>query len=413
MHRVINIFVAMTALGLGFAIFYNLAPMLLDGVALESALILLPAKFTGLAPALKIALFVGLLGLGLAALVWGGLSISRANSMAMTRLNLILLFQVGLVAVLLEAAIRTGIAYDVKPVSTLTNYVNPNCGEDYYRLSTSSADASQPGASSRNTYDRELGWKPTPKPGNPKGLPWPRVMDERPKAWFFGDSFIAGVVAPEDSIPAQFEAARPERQALNYGVDGFGLDQTWLRYKRESATIPAGSPVFIGILSHDLDRSALSYFYAPKPVFQRMADGYRLSSPPAEKDIPATLATKPAPLWSYAFAMLRSVAELVATGFDRSEVTCNATEKRAVNAYLMDAIIAEANKRGHVIRWILFDSFAAFYKPANWRYDFMKAALSQRGQIYLDTLNVLWCAAQKANWSCHGLVPVSFEQCLQ
>jgi hypothetical protein len=97
--------------------------------------------------------------------------------------------------------------------------------------------------------------------------------------------------------------------------------------------------------------------------------------------------------------MLRSAAELVATRFDRSEVTCNAAEKRAVNAYLMDSIIAEAKGRGHVLRWILFDSSAAFYKPANWRYDFMKEALNRRGQIYLDTLNVLWCAAQKANKS--------------
>ena len=392
MHKVINIIAAIATLGLGIAIFYNLAPLLLDGATLKSVLVVLPSRFTGLTPTIKIALFAGLIGVGLASLVWAGLSIIRFKSTAMKRLNLILLFQVVLIAVMLEAAIRTGIAYDVKPVSTLTNYVNPNCGEDYYWLS-----ASPQAASSTNTYDPELGWRPRPKPGNPKGLPWPIVMDERPKTWFFGDSFIAGVVAPENSIPARFEVETRERQALNYGVSGFGLDQIWLRYRQESRNIPAGAPVFIGILSNDLDRSVLSYFYALKPVFRRTADGYQLVPPPAEKDIPAALENTPAPLWSYAVALLRSVAELAATGFDRSEVNCNAAEKRAVNAYLIDAIITEAKLRGHVLRWILFDSFAAFYKPANWRYDFMKESLDRRGQIYLDTLNVLSCAAQKAN----------------
>jgi hypothetical protein len=144
MHRVINIFVALAAFGLGFAIFFNLAPMLLDGAALKATLIVLPSKFTGMPAALKIALFVGLMGLGLAALAWAGLSIIRVNSLAMKRLNSILIFQVAVVAVLLEAAIRTGIAYDVKPISTLANYANPNCGEDYYRLTRGGANRAVP-----------------------------------------------------------------------------------------------------------------------------------------------------------------------------------------------------------------------------------------------------------------------------
>ncbi len=398
MARIVNLIVGLATACLGAWILFNLVPLLFDVAALQAVLIVLPKKYLGMAPAMKITLFVGILGIGIASSVWAGLSILRASSTAMQRINVILLIQLTITLIAAEGMARAGAAFELKAFSNLTYYINPACGDRYFRMARPMADAV-----STKLYDPLLGWKPAPQPGKPSGLHWPAVIDGRPKAWFFGDSFTAGVVSPEDSIPASFEALQPDRQSMNFGVGGYGVDQIWLRYNQESARIPAKSPVYIGLLTSDLDRSVLRYFFGFKPVFKAAGADFQLILPPTRDDITRLANAPPVPIHSYAFAALRTIAELVSTRFDRSETTCNNAEKRAVNTYLMDAIIRQANARDHELRWIVFVSFASFYKPANWRHDFIKSYLDANRQVYLDTKDTLRRAAEIA-----GTVPESF-----
>lgn len=391
MVRTVNLLTGLISAVLGVWIVFNLGPLLLDSAALKAVLVELPRKYLGMPPALKITLFAGFLSLGVAACIWAGLNLSRLSSTVMKRINQILIVQLVIAFAAAEALARVGVALELRGFSNLTYFVNPACGDSYYRLVRP-----MPDAVSSKVYDSVLGWKPAPHADNPSGLKWPVVVDDRPKAWFFGDSFTEGVVAPEESIPAQFEALRPGRQTMNFGVGGYGVDQIWLRYKAESVRIPSGTPVYIGLLTSDLDRSVLPYFFGFKPMFNQDHDGYKLVPPPAREDIEKLASIPPEPIFSYAFASLGAVAELISTRFDRSETSCNMAEKKAVNAYLMNAIIRQAKAQNHELRWILFVSFASFYKPVNWRYAFVKEILDKNQQAYLDTKDALHRAAMAA-----------------
>ena len=112
--------------------------------------------------------------------------------------------------------------------------------------------------------------------------------------------------------------------------------------------------------------------------------------PPTPEAAASTIAE---PIDSYALAVLRSMAELIQSGFDRSEAPCQRKEKIALNRYLIGEIIAEAERRQHDLRWIVFTGHSAFTKPRNWRYDFLTGTLRERGQTFLDTRAVLSCAA--------------------
>ncbi|MEX2617542.1 MAG: SGNH/GDSL hydrolase family protein [Alphaproteobacteria bacterium] len=390
-HRTFSFFYGAAFLGFGIWTLYGLAPVLLDPAVRQAVLIDLPAQHSGISTTARIALFAAMICVGAAAAAWGVASLIRANLPETARLNGLILGQFVVVMILLEVAIRIGIVREV-PLSLLTNpsyFANPVCGETFYRL------VKAPGnAFSNKVYDAELGWVGQPAAGNPEGLRWPAAIDGRPKAWFFGDSFVAGVGKPDGSVPALFESANPARQSLNYGVPGYGVDQIWLRYRQKAADIAPGSPVFIGILTTDLDRSVLGYFFGPKPHFQKTETGYTLVPPPA----PDAAAPDTGELIdSYALAVLRSLAELIQTGFDRSEAPCQRREKIALNRYLIGEIIAEAERRRHDLRWIVFTGHSAFTKPRNWRYDFLTGTLRERGQTFLDARETLSCAADTAD----------------
>lgn len=396
-HRTFSFFYGAAFLGIGIWALYGLVPVLLDPAIRQAVLTDLPAQHSGISSTARIALFAALMCGGIAAAGWGIVSLIRADQPVTARLNGLILGNFVVVMILLEVAIRMGIAHEV-PLRLFTNpsyFANPACGETFYRL------AKTPGnAFSNKVFHPELGWVGQPVTGNPEGLRWPAAIDERPKAWFFGDSFIAGTSEPGESVPALFESANSARQSLNYGVPGYGVDQIWLRYRQKAADILPGSPVFIGILTTDLDRSVLSYFFGPKPLFQKTETGYTLVPPPAP-DVAAHDTGEP--IDSYAMAVLRSLAELVQTGFDRSEAPCQRREKIALNGYLIGEIIAEAGRRQHDLRWIVFTGHSAFTKPHNWRHDFLTGTLRERGQTFLDAREALACAADTS-----GMRPEAF-----
>ena len=158
---------------------------------------------------------------------------------------------------------------------------------------------------------------------------------------------MEGVSKPEESMPAQFETFKTNRQSINFGVASYGLDQIWLRYKQQSGVIPAGETVVIGILRADLDRTVFRYFFGFKPIFRQSDAGFELIPPPSREESQTAFAEAPAAVGSYAYAVVGSIAELVTTQFDHSESACNQSEKAAISAFLFDSIIDRANSHSH------------------------------------------------------------------
>lgn len=376
----------------GLWIFAHLGPMLVDWQLAGTNLITLAALHSGLPAALRIILFVLLLLLAGGLIGWAGWCLWRIRRAGLWRLNRMLLVQAILVLALLEAVVRGTGALGLWPANMLTYLANPVCGETYHRL----VAQTRPPVAADN-YDPDLGWTRPELPDIETGPP-----DGRP-AWFFGDSFMQGVAAGGASPTDVFAEARPRTEPLNFAVGGYGVDQIWLNYERLGTRIPSGATVFVGVLTTDLDRSVLSFFSGFKPVFRRRGDDYVLVPPPPSAAEAQRLTREPVSVGSYAFALMRAFAELIETGFDRSEASCGRTEKARVNTYLMDQIIDHAATREHRLHWVLFVPFPEFYKTRSWRYDFLKAYFNDRAQSYIDTMTVIAEAAEAA-----GRPPESF-----
>jgi hypothetical protein len=128
-------------------------------------------------------------------------------------------------------------------------------------------------------YDSLLGWKPKKNYYSPK-LPlthnaqgfratrdYPRdVPPGKYRIICLGDSFTYGAVGDYDTYPAQFEALSPLIEAVNMGGGAYGIDQSYLRYKRDGALIEANLVLF-AFIADDFQRATSDTFLMryPKP----------------------------------------------------------------------------------------------------------------------------------------------------
>jgi hypothetical protein len=123
-------------------------------------------------------------------------------------------------------------------------------------------------------YDRELGWTVGSNRRSRDGLyfssveglrsagPNMRLVEERPevRVALIGDSNAFSLEVPfEESWGYHLQRTLGERvQVLNLGVDGYGIDQMYLRYKRD---VRRWHPdvVVVGFIEHDMVRSLAVY----------------------------------------------------------------------------------------------------------------------------------------------------------
>lgn len=75
----------------------------------------------------------------------------------------------------------------------------------------------------------------------------------------FGDSFtFAAEVSNEDAWTRQLELQRPYFEVMNFGVNGYGPDQAYLRYKQHGATYKP-KIVLLGLMIENLNRVVSVY----------------------------------------------------------------------------------------------------------------------------------------------------------
>jgi hypothetical protein len=123
-------------------------------------------------------------------------------------------------------------------------------------------------------YDRELGWTVGPNRRSPNGLyfssvegvrcagPNLRLADQSPRfrVALIGDSHAFSFEVPfEESWGYHLQRfLGDDVQVLNFGVDGYGIDQMYLRYQRD---VRPWKPqvLVIGFIGHDLLRTMAVY----------------------------------------------------------------------------------------------------------------------------------------------------------
>jgi hypothetical protein len=94
------------------------------------------------------------------------------------------------------------------------------------------------------------------------------AMPAKRRIALVGDSFTFGLeVYYEDTWASQLERVLgPEFQVLNFGVDGFGVDQAYLRYRRDVAAWHPEIAV-LGVIDDDFRRTMCVYAFLCFPGF--------------------------------------------------------------------------------------------------------------------------------------------------
>jgi len=98
------------------------------------------------------------------------------------------------------------------------------------------------------------------------GVRYEDPSDNRRTIAVVGDSYTFGMeVAYGDCWPTQLEELLgPGFRVLNFGVDGYGVDQAWLRYRRDVRRFDPELVLF-GFINHDFARSLSVYSFLSFP----------------------------------------------------------------------------------------------------------------------------------------------------
>lgn len=160
-------------------------------------------------------------------------------------------------AVVSLAFVRDG-AFEGRPLPPYGTQLTPAQRE---RIAERRAD---PGGVS--PFDPELGWvnRAGVEDFNSIGARGPREYPERPEPGVvrivsFGDSFTHCAQVPWDaSWQAQLEALEPGWETINLGVNGYGVDQALLRYRRDGRGLGA-HVVCIGFMLENVARHVNRY----------------------------------------------------------------------------------------------------------------------------------------------------------
>lgn len=214
-----------------------------------------------------------------------------------------------------------------------------------------------------------------------EGLRSPRLgmtladRSSRHRIALVGDSFTFGLEVPyADTWGSHLEhALGPDWQVLNFGVDGYGVDQAVLRYERD---VLSWNPeiVILGVINHDLRRTLGVYAFLtfplaeipfPKPRFVLRAGALEPLNlplpPPAElfdepsiADLPfidydRTFQEHPAWEWERHFYHHSYAVRFLLSRFPRwPSLTATADDSalRAVNGALLARFVKLARRQG-------------------------------------------------------------------
>lgn len=129
-----------------------------------------------------------------------------------------------------------------------------------------------------------------------------------------GDSFTYGICGDDETYPAQLERLCPSIEAVNMGGAGFGVDQTYLWYKRDGTRFRANL-LLCAFIEDDFTRMSRATFMTrnPKPRL-RLDDGSLIAS---NDPVPTWGECSPTG-WFEEFPCKTSLFHLVYTGTTRA-----------------------------------------------------------------------------------------------
>ncbi|MBI5571815.1 MAG: hypothetical protein HY914_17865 [Desulfomonile tiedjei] len=255
------------------------------------------------------------------------------------------------------------------PLKQPSLYAN-EFSEDYFKLAYSFIGAYvQPN-------DRMLGWvnHRTISPGTYQHRDAGKLGSRTP-VLLYGDSFAQCAVPSEqcfEGILNRDPSFSAHHYLLNYGVNGYGVDQIYLLYR---ATIGgyAAPVVIVSLLAEDLDRSTVRASYQTKPYFT--VDGGRLAYHNAhmDPDIHRYFSRHPPEITSYLYRLAVHspiVPEAIGSYLRGTETMISRTLE--VNRAILLEMASDLKRRQVKYVFLVFETAPQLFKPLDWRVQFLK-----------------------------------------
>lgn len=130
-----------------------------------------------------------------------------------------------------------------------------------------------------SSHDPVLGWDAGPDATRVRGKREVARKTNR-RAVTLGDSFVFGnEVEAQENFAALLGRPENDLEVLNMGVPGFGIDQSFLKYKHFASRYEPDVVIF-GIYVSDYERSTVAFTAAAKPLFHLVDGAVALSHQP-------------------------------------------------------------------------------------------------------------------------------------
>jgi hypothetical protein len=251
--------------------------------------------------------------------------------------------------------------------------------------------------------DAHLGWTgENVMPGTYENADEARLAGRTP-ILLYGDSFAQCTTASEECFQGLLERSdlAASHCLLNYGVSGYGLDQTYLMLARSIDRFADQRPIVIVslLVDSDLDRCMLAFRGWPKPRLDVVGD--ELSSrEPETLDPERYLALHPLSIRSYLVRLLASDGSPLpraARDWVRGDHR-RIAEKQRINRRILIEIDRLLRARGLTCTIFLFHSekfLGAQVEATEWQEPFVRAVAGELGIPVISARPYLFAAARK------------------
>ena len=332
----------------------------------------------------KIIVLVIATTLTIFSLVWGSCCVIYRKRNIITNINLAIISTIIISPILGETFLRIGITVNIPFFRNPELYSDAYSDDDYWKLYAIWD------ITSNWNNDPLLGWSIPKTSENPLGIHKEKeyVPNFQGKViLFFGDSFVAAQTGTQ-SLPSILDSLLPFYDVYNYGINGYGVDQIYLRFQQEHQQF-SDPIVLFGVLTMDLDRSVLKIRSTVKPCFILQKEHLVLTNVPIPlTSVKAWVQDHPPQIRSYYFSVVLRFIDLIMANFDDKRVNHRKDEKELINQHIFKKIQEETEINHSALTCILFYSPLEMY-TTGWRERFLRETLEQLDIPYIDTKELI------------------------
>jgi hypothetical protein len=271
-------------------------------------------------------------------------------------------------------------------------YFDPTCEDHYWRLLHHSPGWNQ-GVDLHTAHelDLQLGWTVDKRNKNTWDAwesPAYPLRFEGDAVGVFGDSYVFGTTRNRDRLPDQLAKLLPDQRVLNYGVAGYGFDQTVLAFEAQAERL-VGQSALIGVLATDLDRSVLSVRSGPKPYFSEIDGALSLHTDHISAH-DAYFESHPVRPLSYLWTYLRiNIPRHWQVWIKKQPWNCEVDQKERVNSALFTRLATTCSTLNVDCTVVLFHNPERLGQVPDWRSDLVHRESDRVGLDLVDTRQAL------------------------